>query len=160
MRKEMFWSHILHKGAVCLCKAVQQVSRTERLCLRVLPQPPHQVKAGLPEHQDKEETGLVLGNAPGAHAACLASISLLWHLGRMPGTGSKGSTRHSASNPWQKMLCTVAGLRPSTGASHHHHQPGCQGQGWLGCRAQKISSKCPEEQREKAKHASAREFSL
>ena len=99
MRKEMFWSHILHKGAVWSCKAVQQVSSTEGLCLRVLPQPPHQVKAELPRHRDVQETGLTLGNASGAYAACLASTSLLLHLERMPGAGRKGSTGGSESNP-------------------------------------------------------------
>jgi len=54
MRKEMFWSHILHKGAVWSCKAVQQVSSMEGLCLRVLPQPPHQVKAELPRHRETQ----------------------------------------------------------------------------------------------------------
>ena len=53
MRK-MFRSHILHKGAVWSCKAVQQVSSTEGLCLRVLPQPPHQVKAELPRHRETQ----------------------------------------------------------------------------------------------------------
>ena len=68
------------------------------------PQPPNLVKAELPRHWDKEETGPVLSSAAGAHVARLASTSLLRHLGRMPGAGSK----REQWRVWKELLATDA----------------------------------------------------
>lgn len=97
---------------------MQQVSITGCLCLTVVPQPPNLVKAELPEHWDKEETGPALSSAAGAHVARLASTSLLRHLGRMPGAGSK----REQWRVWKELLATdafVVEQVPCTGTSHH-----------------------------------------
>lgn len=115
---KMLQRHTLHKGVVFSCKAMQQVSITGCLCLTVVPQPPNLVKAELPEHWDKEETGPALSSAAGAHVARLASTSLLRHLGRMPGAGSK----REQWRVWKELLATdafVVEQVPCTGTSHH-----------------------------------------
>ena len=96
--------HTLHKDAVCSRKAMQQALIRGSLHPTVAPQPPNLVKAELPRHWDKEETGPVLSSAAGAHVARLASTSLLRHLGRMPGAGSK----REQWRVWKELLATDA----------------------------------------------------
>lgn len=92
---EVVQRHTLHKGVLCSCKAMQQVSIMGCLCLRVLPR--HPTWSKLSSHSDKEETGLAFSGASGEQAACIVSKSLLRHLGRMPGAGSKESSGGSES---------------------------------------------------------------
>jgi len=108
-------------------KGHQEVSVRWCLCLRLLPQPPsvpqqpHQPSQNrAPWGPAEQETRLALSNASRAHVACLASAPCHGARGErlvLPGSTVGAALRALRADLRLPVLCTGAGLGPSTGSS-------------------------------------------